>query len=40
VAAIRSLQITAPAMVKQYFAIGDDGSFDLEAATMVERAVG
>jgi SAM-dependent methyltransferase len=38
--AIRSLQITAPAIVKQHFAIGEDGSFDLEAATMVVRAVG
>jgi SAM-dependent methyltransferase len=33
VAAIRSLQITAPAIVKEYFQIGEDGSFDLQAAT-------
>jgi SAM-dependent methyltransferase len=37
VEAIRSLQLTAPASVKQHFAIGEDGSFDLEAATMVVR---
>ncbi|HEY4173117.1 MAG TPA: class I SAM-dependent methyltransferase [Rhodopila sp.] len=40
VEAIRSLQTIAPAIVKQHFAIGEDGSFDLEAATMVVRAVG
>lgn len=40
VEAIRSLQMAAPAMVKRHFAIGEDGSFDLEAATMVVRAVG
>ena len=40
VEAIRSLQTTAPAIVKQHFAIGEDGSFDLEAATMVVRTTG
>lgn len=40
VEAIRSLQMTAPAIVKQHFAIGEDGGFDLEAATMVVRAIG
>jgi SAM-dependent methyltransferase len=38
VAATRSLQMTAPYIVKQHFAIGEDGSFDLEAATIVVRA--
>jgi hypothetical protein len=38
VAAIRSLQMMAPAIVKQHFAIDEDGSFDLEAATIVVRA--
>jgi SAM-dependent methyltransferase len=37
VEAIRSLQMTAPAAVQQHFAIAEDGSFDLEAATMVVR---
>ncbi len=37
VEAIRSLQLSAPAAVKAHFAIGTDGSFDLEAATMVVR---
>jgi SAM-dependent methyltransferase len=37
VQAIRSLQVTAPAIVKEHFAIGEDGSFDLEAATFVVR---
>jgi SAM-dependent methyltransferase len=37
--AIRSLQVGAPAIVREHFAIADDGSFDLEAATMVVRAV-
>ena len=36
--AIRSLQIGAPA-VRAHFAIADDGSFDIEAATFVLRAV-
>lgn len=40
VEAIRSLQTAAPAIVKQHFVIGEDGSFDLEAATMVVRAIG
>lgn len=40
VEAIRSLQMGVPALVKQHFAIDEDGSFDLEAATMVVRAVG
>jgi len=35
--AIRSLQMTAPVAVKDHFGIGDDGSFDLEAATIVAR---
>jgi SAM-dependent methyltransferase len=35
--AIRSLQATAPAVVREYFAIGADGSFDLDAATIVVR---
>jgi ubiquinone/menaquinone biosynthesis C-methylase UbiE len=33
--AVRSLQQTAPPAVKAYFAIGEDGSFDLEVATLV-----
>ena len=33
--AIRSLQRGAPAPVRSHFAIGADGSFDLEAATML-----
>jgi SAM-dependent methyltransferase len=37
--AIRSLQATAPAIVRQHFAVGDDGSFDIETATLVVRAV-
>ena len=36
--AIRSLQAGAPASVRAHFAIAEDGSFDLEAATMVARA--
>jgi SAM-dependent methyltransferase len=35
--AIRALQCSAPAFVRTHFAIGEDGSFDLEAATMVVR---
>jgi SAM-dependent methyltransferase len=38
-ATIRSLQDTAPAIVRRHFAITADGSFDLEAATIVLRAV-
>jgi ubiquinone/menaquinone biosynthesis C-methylase UbiE len=37
--AIRSLQLGAPAIVREHFAIADDGSFDLESATMIARAV-
>ena len=37
--AIRSLQVIAPAAVKAHFAIGEDGSFDLEAATVVVRRI-
>lgn len=37
VAAIRSLQNGAPHVVREHFAIGDDGSFDLEVATLVAR---
>ena len=33
--AIRSLQASSPDVVRAHFAIEDDGSFDLEAATMV-----
>jgi SAM-dependent methyltransferase len=36
--AIRSLQARAPPVVREHFAIGADGSFDLEAATVVARA--
>jgi SAM-dependent methyltransferase len=35
--AIRSLQEGASALVKDYFNIGPDGSFDLDAATIVAR---
>ncbi|HEY0184183.1 MAG TPA: class I SAM-dependent methyltransferase [Rhodopila sp.] len=38
VEAIRSLQAGAPSLVREHFAIGPDGSFDLEAATIVVRA--
>lgn len=34
-AAIRSLQATAPQIVRDHFAVGADASFDLEAATIV-----
>jgi SAM-dependent methyltransferase len=37
--AIRSLQTTAPAVVREYFAIGADGSFDIDTATILVRAV-
>ena len=36
--AIRSLQTGAPAIVRDHFDIGPDGSFDLESATIVARA--
>jgi SAM-dependent methyltransferase len=39
VEAIRALQVSAPLAVRTHFAIDEDGSFDLEAATMVMRAV-
>lgn len=35
--AIRSLQAAAPSAVRDHFAIGEDGSFDLEAATFSAR---
>ena len=35
---IRSLQTGAPAIVRDHFAIGADGSFDIEAATIVTGA--
>ncbi len=35
---IRSLQAAAPTVVRDHFAIAEDGSFDLEAATFVLRA--
>jgi ubiquinone/menaquinone biosynthesis C-methylase UbiE len=35
--AIRALQTSAPDFVRAHFAIADDGSFDLEAATLVVR---
>jgi hypothetical protein len=37
-AVIRSLQDTAPAIVRQHFAISANGRFDLEVATIVLRA--
>ncbi len=37
-AAIRSLQAGAPAAVREHFAVGADGSFDIQAATFVARA--
>jgi SAM-dependent methyltransferase len=36
--AIRSLQRSAPAAVREHFSVGEDGSFDIETATMVVRA--
>ena len=36
--AIRSLQIGAPDIVREHFAIEADGSFDLQAATFVVQA--
>jgi SAM-dependent methyltransferase len=38
-AAIRSLQDGAPAPVREYLAIGPDGSFNLEAATLTVQSV-
>lgn len=38
IAAIRSLQAGAPAVVRDHFSIAEDGSFDLEAATFVLSA--
>lgn len=38
--AIRLLQTTAPAIVRDHFRIDAEGSFDLEAATFVMHAVG
>jgi len=35
--AIRSLQTGAPAIVREHFNIGPDGSFDLQSATLVVR---
>jgi ubiquinone/menaquinone biosynthesis C-methylase UbiE len=35
---IRSLQIAAPAAVRDHFAIAEDGSFDLDTATIMCRA--
>lgn len=35
---IRSLQAAAPAMVREHFGVGADGSFDLEVATILARA--
>jgi ubiquinone/menaquinone biosynthesis C-methylase UbiE len=35
--AIRALQTSAPEFVREHFAIADDGSFDLESATLVVR---
>ena len=37
--AIRSLQERAPQQVRDYYRIGEDGSFDLDAATFVLRAL-
>jgi SAM-dependent methyltransferase len=38
-AAIRALQTDAPASVRGYFAIGADGSFDIDSVTLVASAV-
>jgi hypothetical protein len=35
--AIRSLQLGGPQLVKDYFRIGADGGFDLDAITVVAR---
>lgn len=37
--AIRSLQIGAPAIVQEHFMIGEDGSFEVDTATIVARPV-
>jgi len=37
--AIRALQAGAPAIVAEHFNVGADGSFDLDTATLVVRAV-
>ena len=37
--AIRSLQVGAPDAVREHFAIAEDGSFDIDVATMVVRAM-
>ena len=36
--AIQSVQANAPAAVKEHFAIGEDGSFDLDTASILARA--
>ena len=36
--AMRSLQTGAPSSVKEYFAIGENGSFDLDTVSIVTRA--
>ena len=36
---IRALQAGAPEIVRRHFAVGGDGSFDLDVATMLTRAV-
>ena len=36
--AIRSLQAGAPEIVREHFAVGADGSFDLDVATVLARA--
>lgn len=36
--AIRSLQANGPDLVRRHFAVGEDGSFDLDVATFVARA--
>ena len=36
--AIRSLQAGAPEAVRKHFAVGEDGSFDLDVATVVARS--
>lgn len=39
VQAIRSLQSICPAVVREHFSVGSDGSFDLETASFVVRAM-
>ncbi len=36
--AIRSLQLSAPEHIRNYFSIGDDGSFDLDTTTFLTTA--